>query len=130
MKQRKYLPGLGDLIDRLSISQQKELYIPRHRKIYTKEISDIVHDIGLILGKRQGEFIRAIIICTQMNAWIWQNEANWRKGIRKGNKLELTHGLNGIRSAAKNKIQEKIGGRKDYKLDNVKAFKQWIPSGY
>lgn len=89
-----------------------------------------MHDIDLILGKGEAEFVRAVIICTQMNTWIWANEANFRKGIKKGNKLELTHGLNGIRNAAKNKIQEKIGGRKDYKLDNVKAFKQWVPSGY
>ena len=44
--------------------------------------------------------------------------------------LELTHGLNGIRNTAKNRIQSELGGRKDYKVDNVEAFKQWIPSGY
>jgi succinate dehydrogenase/fumarate reductase cytochrome b subunit len=35
--------------------------------------------------------------------------------------LELTHGLNGIRNAAKNKIQEIAGGRKDYKIDCLAA---------
>jgi hypothetical protein len=40
--------------------------------------------------------------------------------------LELTHGLNGIRNTAKNKIQEVAGGRKDYKIDCLAAeFKEW-----
>ena len=52
-----------------------------------------------------------------MNLHIWHNETNYRKGIRDGNNLELTHGLNGIRNTAKNKIQEVCGGRKDYKID-------------
>ena len=51
-----------------------------------------------------------------MNTHIWVNEDN-RNGDNKGNELLLTHGLNGIRNTAKNKIQEKIGGRKDYKID-------------
>jgi len=38
----------------------------------------------------------------------------------------LTHGLNGIRNTAKNKIQEIAGGRKDYKIDCLAAeFKDW-----
>ena len=51
---------------------------------------------------------------------------NYRKGIADGNDLELTHGLNGIRNTAKNKIQELNGGRKDYKIDCLAAvFKEW-----
>ncbi len=52
-----------------------------------------------------------------MNLHIWHNESNYRKGIKDGNNLELTHGINGIRNTAKNKIQEVNGGRKDYKID-------------
>jgi len=57
---------------------------------------------------------------------IWHNESNYRNGIKSGNNLELTHGLNGIRNTAKNKIQEVFGGRKDYKIDCLAAdFKDW-----
>ena len=60
-----------------------------------------------------------------MNLHIWHNETEYRKGEGDGN-LELTHGLNGIRNNAKNKIQEKAGGRKDYKIDCLAAdFKDW-----
>jgi hypothetical protein len=61
-----------------------------------------------------------------MNLHIWHNESNYRRGIKDGNNLELTHGLNGIRNTAKNVIQESVGGRKDYKVDCLAAdFKDW-----
>ena len=61
-----------------------------------------------------------------MNLHIWHNESNYRKGIKDGNNLELTHGLNGIRNTAKNKIPEVVGGRKDYKIDCLAAeIKDW-----
>ena len=126
---RKYLPTLGELIDRLSIVQLKEVKIPQHKEKYQKEIKDIVHDINEILNdkpKVDGEFIRAIIVLAQMNTHIWVNEDNARNGEDVGNNLLLTHGLNGIRNTAKNKIQELDGGRKDYKIDCIASeFKDW-----
>lgn len=129
-KQRRYLHTLGDLIDRLSIVQLKEVFIVEHKDEYSQEIADIVHDIQLILDETNGqitaETIRAIVVCAQMNLHIWHNESNYRRGIKDGNNLELTHGLNGIRNTSKNKIQEVVGGRKDYKVDCLAAdFKGW-----
>ena len=129
MPDRKYLPTLSELIDRLSIAQLKEVFIPGHREEYAEEISDIVHDIQLCLDKSEkitAETIRAVVVLSQMNLHIWHNESNYRKGIKDGNNLELTHGLNGIRNTAKNKIQEISGGRKDYKIDCLAAdFEDW-----
>ena len=130
MSERKYLPTFSELIDRLSIAQLKEVFITEHKSEYGEEISDIVHDIQLILeengGKVTADTIRAIVVLSQMNLHIWHNESNYRKGIKDGNNLELTHGLNGIRNTAKNKIQEVAGGRKDYKIDCLAAeFKDW-----
>tara|TARA_B100000900_G_scaffold405388_2_gene414912 strand:+ start:1046 stop:1456 length:411 start_codon:yes stop_codon:yes gene_type:complete len=130
---RKYLPTLAELIDRLTIVQLKEVKIPQHKKEYEQEIKDIVHDINQILldGKYDidivdGEMIRAIIVLAQMNTHIWVNEDNARSGDEQGNQLMLTHGLNGIRNTAKNKIQERVGGRKDYKIDCIASeFKDW-----
>jgi hypothetical protein len=127
---RKYLPTLSELIDRLSIAQLKEVFISEHREEYAQEISDICHDIQLLLkdsdNQVTSETIRAIVVLSQMNLHIWHNESNYRKGIKDGNNLELTHGLNGIRNTAKNKIQEIAGGRKDYKIDCLAAeFKDW-----
>lgn len=128
MKNRKYLPTLSELVDRLSIVQLKEVFIPEHKTEYAQEIKDIIHDIQLGLDEQKGvitaETIRAIIVLAQMNLHIWHNESNVRKGIKDGNTLELTHGLNGIRNTAKNKIQEVAGGRKDYKIDCLAADMQ------
>tara|TARA_R100000664_G_C2675612_1_gene85786 strand:- start:57 stop:473 length:417 start_codon:yes stop_codon:yes gene_type:complete len=127
---RKYLPTLSELIDRLSITQLKEVFISEHKDEYSAEIKDILHDIQLCLDETSegisAEVIRAIVVLSQMNLHIWHNESNYRKGIKDGNNLELTHGLNGIRNTAKNKIQEICGGRKDYKIDCLAAdFKDW-----
>jgi hypothetical protein len=130
MIERKYLPTLSELVDRLSIVQLKEVFITEHKEEYAEEIKAIVHDIQLYLDESKepitAETIRAIIVLSQMNLHIWHNESNYRKGIKDGNNLELTHGLNGIRNVAKNKIQEVMGGRKDYKIDCLAAeFKDW-----
>ena len=114
----------------MSIVQLKEVFISEHKEEYSQEIADIVHDIQLLLDEQDGiitaETIRAIVVLAQMNLHIWHNESNYRKGIKDGNNLELTHGLNGIRNVAKNRIQEVVGGRKDYKIDCLAAdFKDW-----
>jgi hypothetical protein len=130
MSERKYLPTLAELVDRLSISQLKEVFISEHKEEYSQEINDILHDIQLIIEQQDvvlsAETIRAIVVLAQMNLHIWHNESNVRSGKEGPNALALTHGLNGIRNTAKNKIQEKVGGRKDYKIDCLAAdFKDW-----
>ena len=76
---RKYLPTLSELIDRLSIAQLKEVFIPEHKEEYAKEIQDIMHDIDL--EGVDAELCRAVIVLSQMNLHIWHNESNYRKGI-------------------------------------------------
>jgi hypothetical protein len=46
MSERKYLPTLSELIDRLSIVQLKEVFIAEHKAEYVQEIKDIVNDIS------------------------------------------------------------------------------------
>ena len=128
MRERKYLPTLSELIDRLSIAQLKEVFLSAHKEEYASEIKDILHDIDLLIedSKVSAKTIRAIVVLAQMNLHIWHNEAEARKGKNAGENLLLTHGLNGIRNTAKNKIQEIVGGRKDHKIDCLAAeFKDW-----
>ena len=129
-KHRKFLPTLGELIDRLSIHQLKEVFIPENKDNYAQEMHDIVHDINMILKendiKLDADIVRAIIVLSQMNTHIWYNESQVRKGEKGTDNLMLTHGLNGIRNTAINKIMEVVGGRKDYKVDCIAAeFKDW-----
>ncbi len=75
---RKYLPTLSELVDRLSIAQLKEVFITDHKAEYADEISAIVHDINLIIKGEDAvitaETIRAIVVLSQMNLHIWHNE--------------------------------------------------------
>ena len=130
MKSRKWLPTLGELIDRLSIHQLKEVFIPENKENYADEMNDMVHDINLILNEKDvkltGEVLRAVVVLSQMNAHIWYNESQVRKGEKGSDNLMLNHGLNGIRNTAINKIMEVVGGRKDYKVDCIASeFKEW-----
>ena len=90
---RKYLPTLSELIDRLSIVQLKEVFIPEHKEEYAEEIKDIIHDLDLELSEKSvilsGDDIRSIIVLAQMNLHIWHNESNYRKGIKDGNNLPM-----------------------------------------
>ena len=130
---RKYLPTISELIDRLSIVQLKEVFITEHKEEYAQEIKDIVHDLNKLGLEKEydysnlGELIRAVVVLSQMNLHIWHNETKYRAGEGDGN-LGLTHGLNGIRNTAKNKIQDTLGDgdRNDYKIDCIAAeFKDW-----
>ena len=108
----------------------KEVFIPENRENYAKEMKDIISDINMILEKDKdkisGDLIRAIVVLSQMNAHIWYNESQVRKGEKGTDNLMLTHGLNGIRNTAINKIMEVVGGRKDYKIDCIaEEFKDW-----
>ena len=123
---RKYLPTISELIDRLSILQLKEVFIPEYKKEYAKEIKNIMYDL-----EEEGvdvKLIRAVIVLAQMNLHIWYNESEARSGNDAGENLLLTHGLNGIRNTAKNIIQDQLedGNRKDYKIDCIAAeFEDW-----
>ena len=70
-KQRKYLPTLNSLIDRLSIHQLKEVFLVENKENYSSEIQDIIHNIDMIIEdeniKFDGRTLRAIIVLAQMN---------------------------------------------------------------
>jgi len=81
-KNRRYLPTLSDLVDRLAIVQLKTIFISEHRDEYMKERADIEHDIDLILeGKTVTAVdIHAIMVIMLSNRFIWENEAKARNG--------------------------------------------------
>jgi len=120
MKQRKYLPTLSDLVDRLTIVQLKAINIPERRKDYLEERALIEHDIDLILkGKKvTAADIHAIIVIMLTNHYIWINESRARAGGNdQDHLLKLTHSINGVRNTAKNQLALLDGGRVDFKTD-------------
>ena len=59
-KERRYVQTFSELIDRLSIVQLKEVFIPEYKKEYAQEIDDIVHDIQLILDEFNVEKLKVL----------------------------------------------------------------------
>jgi hypothetical protein len=118
---RKYLPTLSDLVDRLTIVQQKIIWIPERAKEYMEERGLILHDIDLILQeghKITAKALLAVALIQLTNRVIWENETVARKGGSEQDKLlKFTHSINGVRNTAKNVLASEMGGRHDYKID-------------
>ena len=122
MSERKYLPTIADLIDRLSITLMKSIFIDRDT--YRIEIQDILHDIRLFTGASamlfNADAIYATLVLMLANHYIWENEAIARSRGR-GGKLRATHAINGVRTRAKNEISKIFGERIDRKIDCLAA---------
>ena len=127
MTERKYLPTLSELIDRLSIVQLKMIFIPEHKAEYADERAKIEHDIDVIFDKMNvigvsAKHVRAMLVIMLANRFIWENESKARAGGSEQDKLlKLTHSINGVRNTAKNVLAELEGGRRDYKIDCLAA---------
>lgn len=126
MTERKYLPTLSDLIDRLTIVQLKMIFIPERRKEYIEERELVLHDIDIILDglnhKLNARAVMAITMIQLTNRCIWESESKARAGGNEQDKLlRFTHSINGVRNTAKNILAEEAGGRKDYKIDALAA---------
>ena len=124
--ERKYLPTLADLVDRLTIVQLKMIFIPDRREEYIAERELILHDVDLILNgldhKLNARSIMAITMIQLTNRCIWESESKARAGGNEQDKLlKFTHSINGVRNTAKNVLSEEAGGRKDYKIDALAA---------
>jgi hypothetical protein len=129
-RERKYLPTLSDLCDRLSIVLMKEIFIKDHRNIYRTEQKAIMHDIDLILAERdpiRADQIRALFVLQLANRFIWERESTIRDDSTKESPeaqlghLRATHSVNGVRNTAKNALAAFDGGRLDYKVDALAA---------
>ena len=132
---RKYLPTFAYLVDRLSILQLKEIYIPENKDNYRQEMEDVTYDINQIIKQKKiklsAELLHACQIVQLTNRVIWENESKARAGNNDQDKLlKFTHSINGIRNKAKNKISSLIGERIDLKIDCLatdlpKEFGNW-----
>lgn len=123
---KKWLPSLGELLDRLTICELKHLHNPDNREQIAKEIENLVHDINIELPKSPypsltAEFLRELIILSQFNTHIWNHEDQMRKGNPDGNDLVFTHECNGVRCRAKDRLTKRVNGRVDPKVNAIAA---------
>lgn len=145
---RKYLPTFAELLDRMTIVQLKQIFIPENKDAYEVEIQEIMHDIDTILDTHpkvdailnvpeptapvvNAKMIRGIMLLMLTNRYIWENETKARSGGTEQDKLlKLTHSINGVRTNARNLIAKEMGERVDLKVDClaadlVKEFGNW-----
>ena len=133
MTERKYLPTLAELVDRLSIVQLKAIFIPENAAAYNEERALIEHDIDLLLAGKTlaAKDVRAIMVVMLANRVIWENESKARAGGDDQDRLlKFTHSINGVRNTAKNMIASSANERIDIKLDCFaeslsQEFGQW-----
>jgi hypothetical protein len=121
MSERKYLPTIADLIDRLSISLMKSIFVDRDA--YRAEMQLLMDDIASYPRPSTlppEKFIYACLVLMLSNRYIWENEASARSR-GKGGKLRVTHAVNGVRTRAKNEISKIFGERMDHKIDCLAA---------
>ena len=103
----RFVPGLGDLIDRLSVDQLKEAFHGAMRTSIRAEIGDLEHDIdswaNLHQIKLSGRNVRAIIVLAQINYEIWMCKERMEAEPQQYDQwLRRAHQLNGVRNQMKN----------------------------
>ena len=103
----RFVPGFGDLIDRLTVDQLKEAFHDSMRAAVRSEISDLVHDIDEWADRCQlklsGRNVRIIIVLAQINYDIWMCKERMKAEPKQYDQwLKRAHQLNGIRNRMKN----------------------------
>lgn len=126
----KYDPG--ELIDKLTILQIKEIKLQKPKNNFKVEIKKIIKDInGYLKGKINIKLINYIIILSQINLYIWDlREEIYIKNKIDKKKLKLSHQLNAIRNIAKNKISKNLlnlnNKSTDYRTNvDLEDLKNW-----
>lgn len=108
---REYELPLGELVERLTIVQLRELLLNSDK--YEKEIKALEHDIDLILTEKgvtvNARIIRIIFLTAQLNTLIWLYKDKMNEAPENYAKyLKLSHQLNGLRNALKNKLMVEV----------------------
>lgn len=128
--ERIYYPSFAELIDRLSIVIQKEMFSSddEMRKEFILERNLIINDINTFISEGvvfDGASIFAAMLLQLINSHIWENEkvergqspdinTDWKE---KYLSLIKSHKLNSDRANVKKKLQQLSGGRIDHKLN-------------
>ena len=108
---RKYLLTLGELLERMSILQLREMLVADDREKHAAELVKINADIDDILIERQftpnARFLRLAILTGELNTLIWVYKDRLKDDYALY--LKLSHQVNGLRNQIKNIINQEAG---------------------
>ena len=128
---RKYKLSFGELIERISINQLREMLIEGDITKFTENINDLQYDIEMLLLNKNisvpSNFIRLIIITAELNTLIWVYKDKMQENPDKYDYyLKKSHQLNGLRNRIKNKINLVLDGNKiettNIEIDGLEGF--------
>ena len=131
--ERKYVPPLAELIDRLTVNQIKEVKMPSIKQAVWEECDRIAHDIDLLARERElalnAAQIGLISALAQLNLHIWMLKDRMEAGEGDyDDQLRLAHQLNGVRNQIKNALlhqcQDVAEGAKRTNV-NVDGLEGW-----
>lgn len=110
----------GELVDKLSILQIKEIKLPKSKTNFHNGTKKILKDLNKHFNKNFNvKLINYIIILSQINLYIWDlREDIYSKKLIDKKKLKLSHQLNAIRNIAKNKISDAMVKKKTKSFSN------------
>lgn len=130
-----YSLSFAELLDRAQIVLMKISHSTEPSEAFEKELNDILHDIQLHIDNKplDAQQVKGLIVLTQVNSFIWQNESFVRDADDKGGvpdeelfaKLKLSHKANSLRASAKKHIQNHRSERVDEKLNYGKDANFW-----
>jgi len=108
---REYELPLGELVERLTIVQLRELLLNSNK--YEAEIKALEHDIDLIMREKDivpnARIIRIIFLTAQLNTLIWLYKDKMNEAPENYAKyLKLSHQLNGLRNSLKNRLMTEV----------------------
>ena len=129
----RFVPGLGDLVDRLTVDQLKEAFHESIRTSVRTEIADLEHDIDGWADRHQiklsGRNVRIIIVLAQINYEIWMCKEGMNAEPKRYDQwLKRAHQLNGIRNQMKNLLLAEVKtGTRVCRASNVSVdgLKDW-----
>lgn len=103
---RQYLITLGELVERLSILQLREMLIKNGREKNAADIRKIMADINTIISSNKvvvdAKFLRLVLLTGELNTLIWLYKDRLEDDYNYY--LKLSHQLNGLRNQIKNII--------------------------
>ena len=108
---RQYIFTLGELLERMSILQLREMLLTDDRDKHATELLKISADIDSILTEKRftpnALFLRLAILTGELNTliWIYKDRLNDDYALY----LKLSHQINGLRNQIKNIINQEAG---------------------
>ena len=108
----------SELIDKLIVSQIKQVMKNKNYKEYENGISSIIKEINLNIRNKKiykdSKLNNLIIALSQINTFIWLLRDKVRESNKNlDNNIRLSHQLNALRNKVKNRLITYLDGEKD-----------------